>query len=106
MIGAAAVHPLPCHTTTRPAAASSAAGGLAAGLQQPGLLLLELGLLPLALQGSGLYSPLAIVIIGGLLTSTLLGRLVTPVMYKLLPPPIVVQPDAKVDASLAVTRAV
>jgi multidrug efflux pump subunit AcrB len=64
------------------------------------------GLLPLALQGSGLYSPPAIVILGGLLTSTLLGRLVTPVMYKLLPPPIVVQPDAKVDASLAVTRAI
>jgi multidrug efflux pump subunit AcrB len=45
------------------------------------------GLLPLALQGSGLYSPLAIVIIGGLISSTLLARLVTPVMYKLLPPP-------------------
>ena len=44
------------------------------------------GLLPLALQGSGLYSPLAIVIIGGLISSTLLARLVTPVMYKLLPP--------------------
>jgi Cu/Ag efflux pump CusA len=29
---------------------------------------------------------LAIVIIGGLITSTLLARLVTPVMYKLLPP--------------------
>ena len=50
------------------------------------------GLLPLALQGSGLYSPLAIVIIGGLISSTLLGRLVTPVMYKLLPPTIVAQP--------------
>jgi len=62
------------------------------------------GLLPLAIQGSGLYSPLAIVIIGGLLSSTLLGRLVTPVMYKMLPPKIVVQPDAKMDASLAVTR--
>ncbi|MCJ7450974.1 MAG: efflux RND transporter permease subunit [Steroidobacteraceae bacterium] len=46
------------------------------------------GLLPLAVQGSGLYSPLAIVIIGGLLSSTLLGRLATPVMYKLLPPAI------------------
>jgi multidrug efflux pump subunit AcrB len=46
------------------------------------------GLLPLALQGSGLYSPLAIVIIGGLIPSTLLARLVTPVMYKLLPPPV------------------
>jgi multidrug efflux pump subunit AcrB len=44
------------------------------------------GLLPLALQGSGLYSPLASVIIGGLISSTLLSRLVTPVMYKLLPP--------------------
>lgn len=46
------------------------------------------GLLPLALQGSGLYSPLAIVIIGGLIASTLIGRLVTPVMYKILPPPV------------------
>ncbi len=44
------------------------------------------GLMPLAVQGSALYSPLAIVIIGGLITSTLLARLVTPVMYKLLPP--------------------
>ena len=44
------------------------------------------GLTPLALQGSALYSPLAIVIIGGLISSTLLARLVTPVMYKLLPP--------------------
>ena len=64
------------------------------------------GLLPLAIQGSGLYSPLAIVIIGGLVSSTLLGRLVTPVMYKMLPPSIVVVPGAKADASLAVTRAV
>jgi multidrug efflux pump subunit AcrB len=47
------------------------------------------GLTPLALQGSGLYSPLAIVIIGGLVSSTLLARLVTPVMYKLLPPAVV-----------------
>jgi len=44
-------------------------------------------LLPLALQGSGLYSPLAIVIIGGLISSLLLSRLVTPVPYSLLPPP-------------------
>ncbi len=44
------------------------------------------GLLPLALQKIGLYSPMAWVIIGGLITSTLLARLVTPVMYKLLPP--------------------
>lgn len=44
------------------------------------------GLLPLALQHSSLYSPLALVIIGGLISSTLLARLVTPVMYQLLPP--------------------
>ena len=44
------------------------------------------GLIPLAIQGSSLYSPLAIVIIGGLVSSTLLSRLVTPVLYKLLPP--------------------
>ena len=39
------------------------------------------GLLPLALEGSGLYSPLAIAIIGGLITSTVLSRVATPVMY-------------------------
>lgn len=51
------------------------------------------GLLPLALSGSGLFSPLAWVIIGGLVSSTLLSRVVTPVMYLLLvrgapPPPV------------------
>lgn len=44
------------------------------------------GLLPLALQNSPLYSPLAWVIIGGLVSSTVLARLVTPVMYKMLAP--------------------
>ncbi|MBL9208368.1 MAG: efflux RND transporter permease subunit, partial [Opitutaceae bacterium] len=44
-------------------------------------------LFPLAIQGSGLYSPLAIVIMGGLLSSLLLSRLVTPVLYSLIPPP-------------------
>ena len=43
-------------------------------------------LIPLALQGSALYSPLAIVIIGGSISSLLLSRLVTPVLYRLLPP--------------------
>lgn len=46
------------------------------------------GLLPLAVQGSALYSPLAWVIIGGLVSSTFIARLVTPVMYKLLAPPL------------------
>ena len=50
------------------------------------------GLLPLALQNVGLYSPMAWVIIGGLLTSTFLARLVTPVMYKLFTPDVEVKP--------------
>ncbi len=41
------------------------------------------GLLPLALSGSGLYAPLAWVIIGGLVSSTVLSRVITPVMYLL-----------------------
>jgi multidrug efflux pump subunit AcrB len=49
------------------------------------------GLLPLALQGQALYAPLAWVIIGGLVTSTLAGRIVTPVMYLLLPPVVTVR---------------
>jgi multidrug efflux pump subunit AcrB len=44
------------------------------------------GLMPLALQGSALYSPLAWVIIGGLVSSTLLARVVTPVLYVMLAP--------------------
>lgn len=44
------------------------------------------GLVPLALEGSPLYSPLAIVLMGGLISSTLLARVVTPVLYKLLAP--------------------
>ncbi len=50
------------------------------------------GLLPLALQNVGLYSPMAWVIIGGLVTSTFLARLVTPVMYKLFTPDVEVKP--------------
>lgn len=46
------------------------------------------GLTALVLEYSPLYSPLALVLIGGLISSTLLSRLVTPVMYKLLPPKI------------------
>jgi multidrug efflux pump subunit AcrB len=44
------------------------------------------GLIPLVVEYSQLYSPLALVLIGGIISSTLLSRLVTPVMYKLLPP--------------------
>jgi multidrug efflux pump subunit AcrB len=52
------------------------------------------GLLPVALQGTGLYSPLAWVIIGGLVSSTLLARIVTPVMYKLIAPKVEPLPAA------------
>ncbi len=44
------------------------------------------GLLPIAYSTNPLISPLAIVLIGGLISSTLLSRLVTPVVYKLIPP--------------------
>lgn len=44
------------------------------------------GLMPIAVSTNPLISPLAIVLIGGLISSTLLSRIVTPVIYKLLPP--------------------
>ncbi|MEO6231841.1 MAG: efflux RND transporter permease subunit, partial [Ferruginibacter sp.] len=46
------------------------------------------GLLPIALNPNPLVAPLAIVLIGGLISSTILSRIVTPVMYKLIPPTI------------------
>ena len=38
------------------------------------------------MEQSPLYSPLAIVIIGGLISSTLIARIVTPAMYLILAP--------------------
>ena len=46
------------------------------------------GLMPLAISANPLISPLALVLIGGLISSTLLSRIVTPVLYKLIPPSI------------------
>lgn len=46
------------------------------------------GLMPIAVSTNPLISPLAIVLIGGLISSTLLSRIVTPVVYKLIPPKI------------------
>ena len=46
------------------------------------------GLIPLILEHSPLYSPLAWVLVGGLISSLLLSRVVTPVLYKLLAPKI------------------
>lgn len=44
------------------------------------------GLIPLAFNPNPQIAPLAIVLIGGLISSTVLSRIVTPVMYKLIPP--------------------
>jgi len=44
------------------------------------------GLIPLAMNPNPQISPLALVLIGGLISSTILSRIVTPVMYKLIPP--------------------
>ncbi len=44
------------------------------------------GLTPLLLENSSLFSPIAMVLIGGLVSSTLIARIVTPAMYLLLAP--------------------
>lgn len=54
------------------------------------------GLLPIAWSSNPLISPLAIVMIGGLISSTLLSRIVTPVVYKLMPPVIESGEEGKV----------
>jgi multidrug efflux pump subunit AcrB len=46
------------------------------------------GLIPIAISTNPLIAPLAIVLIGGLISSTLLSRVVTPVVYKMIPPAI------------------
>ncbi len=51
------------------------------------------GLMPIAWSSNPLISPLAIVMIGGLISSTLLSRVVTPVVYKLIPPKIDVESE-------------
>jgi multidrug efflux pump subunit AcrB len=55
------------------------------------------GLTPLVLENSPLISPLAKVLIGGLITSTLLSRLVTPVLYKLIPPQVEVKTKSDIE---------
>ena len=58
------------------------------------------GLMPLALFGGSLYGPLAIVLIGGLISSTVLSRIVTPAMYLL----VVRGDEAKANRPPAVTQ--
>ncbi|MBI5069305.1 MAG: efflux RND transporter permease subunit [Deltaproteobacteria bacterium] len=61
------------------------------------------GLLPLAFERSALYSPLALVILGGLVSSTVLTRVVTPVLYRLLPPE--VEPETAPEPAVPATAA-
>ncbi|AYL97821.1 efflux RND transporter permease subunit [Mucilaginibacter celer] len=53
------------------------------------------GLIPIAISTNPLISPLAIVLIGGLISSTLLSRIVTPIIYELIPPAVEVEEQAK-----------
>ena len=55
------------------------------------------GLIPIVLESSPLISPLAWVIIGGLISSTILSRIITPLLYKLLPPAVQVKTPTKLD---------
>ncbi len=43
-----------------------------------------LGLIPLALQGGTLFAPMSLVMIGGLITSSVLSLVVVPTLYKIL----------------------
>ncbi len=56
------------------------------------------GMIPLVLEGSPLISPLALVLIGGLISSTLLSRIVTPLLYMLIPPAVTVKEVAPLDS--------
>ncbi|CAL1517516.1 efflux RND transporter permease subunit [Chitinophaga sp. MM2321] len=44
------------------------------------------GLIPIAISTNPMIAPVAIVLIGGLVSSTLLSRIVTPVVYMMMPP--------------------
>jgi multidrug efflux pump subunit AcrB len=52
------------------------------------------GMIPLVMERSPLISPLALVLIGGLISSTLLSRIVTPLLYMLIPPAVTVKSSA------------
>lgn len=53
------------------------------------------GLIPIAMNPNPQIAPLAIVLIGGLISSTILSRIVTPVMYKLIPPDVEVEEETE-----------
>lgn len=56
------------------------------------------GLIPIAISTNPLIAPLAIVLIGGLVSSTLLSRIVTPIIYELMPPAIETDKVATAEA--------
>ncbi|MET4107629.1 efflux RND transporter permease subunit [Hymenobacter sp. UYP22] len=56
------------------------------------------GLIPLLLEPAPLYTPLAWVLVGGLTSSLLLSRIVTPVLYQLFPPQVAVLADEAAPA--------
>ncbi|MEJ7738748.1 MAG: efflux RND transporter permease subunit [Chitinophagaceae bacterium] len=58
-----------------------------------------MGMIPLVLEHSPFYSPLAWVLIGGLISSTILTRLVTPVVYKLIHPDVVLNAEEPVPSA-------
>jgi multidrug efflux pump subunit AcrB len=55
------------------------------------------GLIPLVIEPAPLYTPLAWVLIGGLTSSLLLSRIVTPILYKLMPPKVEVHRETSVN---------
>lgn len=55
------------------------------------------GLIPIAISTNPLISPLAIVLIGGLISSTLLSRIVTPIIYKMIPPKITLNEGVEIE---------
>ncbi len=59
------------------------------------------GLMPLVLEANPLYEGLVVVLIGGLISSTVLTFLVCTVIYKLMPPKIEMKENTTVDAALS-----
>jgi multidrug efflux pump subunit AcrB len=59
------------------------------------------GLIPIALSSNPLIAPLAIVMIGGLISSTVLSRIITPIVYKLMPPKVTVQKEERLSSPIA-----
>ncbi len=64
------------------------------------------GLFPIAISSNPLIAPLAIVMIGGLISSTVLSRIITPVIYKIMPPKIYYSSEQDLESVIDVVPAV